>query len=252
MKQISIVALVVALLASAGGTAAAQNVPSGMARIAAGEYRPLRTADGRTVRVNAFAIDTVMVSRASFAEFVRRHPRWAKGNVSKSLADSDYLKDFHTANPGRRPATWVSWHAAQAYCQARGARLPTTAEWEYLARANERERERAAADEPAFRQRTLELALSARPSAFLIGSGLRNVWGVRDLHGGPFEWTQDFAGPATGHHPHLHKEGATCGSGAVDSGDASDYAAFLRAAFRTAATTQTTAGNIGFRCAATL
>ena len=238
----------VSLFALFAEGAEAQQLPSGMVRISAGEFRPLRKSEGNSVRVNAFAVDTVMVSRAAFAEFVRTHPQWAPGSISTSLADGDYLKEPRDKNDGRRPATWVSWHAAQAYCQARGARLPTTAEWEYVARADERER--AAADKAGFRQRTLELATSVRPSAFLIGSGLRNVWGVRDLHGGPFEWTQDFSGPATGHH--LHKEGATCGSGAVDSGDASDYAAFLRAAFRTAATPQTTAGNIGFRCAATL
>ena len=229
---------------------AAQQVPAGMVRIEAGQYRPLRSAGHGAVRVNAFAIDTIMVSYASFHAFARAHPRWAASNVSATLADRDYLKERNPAQASLRPVTFVPWHAAQAYCQARGARLPTTAEWEYLARADERERN--AADHAGFRQRALELAMSARPAEFLIGSGLRNVWRVRDLHGGPFEWTQDFSGSATGERPHLHAPGATCGSGAVDTGDASDYAAFLRDAFRSASSARTSAGNITFRCAATI
>ena len=48
------------------------------------------------------------------------------------------------ANAGsalQRPVTSVTWSAARAYCAAEGTRLPTTAEWEYVAAADERHRD---------------------------------------------------------------------------------------------------------------
>ena len=45
-----------------------------------------------------------------------------------------------TARP-TPPVTNVSWFAAQAYCEARGARLPTTEEWEYALADSGRDQE---------------------------------------------------------------------------------------------------------------
>jgi formylglycine-generating enzyme required for sulfatase activity len=246
---LSLLLVALPLASPAGGNAAAQ-LPRGMVRIEAGSFSPLYAQHGNaTVHVQRFAIDTVPVSLASFRQFVQRHPEWARGRVPGDRADAGYLKhvDANSGAPGRA-ATHVSWFAAAAYCRARGARLPTTDEWEYLARASEKDRNAAAG--AGFKQRVLELALAAQPGTFLIGSGLRNVWGVRDLHGGLMEWTQDFqAAAGNGASSHRH-DASTCAGGTSQTGDASDYAAFLRYAYRAALAPQTTAAHLGFRCAA--
>lgn len=240
------------LVGPVGGNAAAQ-LPRGMVRIEAGSFRPLYTqGSAKIVRVKRFALDTVPVSLASYEQFVRSNPEWVPGRVPSVFADEGYLKTSAAhAGASRRPVTNVSWFAAVTYCGSRGARLPTTYEWEYVARASENDRNAAA--KSGFRQRTLELALAAEPSTFLIGSGFRNVWGIRDLHGGLTEWTLDFGAVFEAHsHAHAHARASTCASGTVQTGAANDYAAFLRYAFRAAASARATAPNLGFRCALSL
>ena len=217
------------LAASASG-----RVPQGMVRIQGGSFRPLYTQTSQpTVRVAPFAIDSVPVSQAQFLAFTRQQPKWS------AMAQGADRK---------RAATNVSLEAAAAFCRARGARLPTTDEWEYVALASEQERNSMA--RPAFRQRVLELAMRTR-GAHAIGSGLRNVWGVRDIHGGLHEWTSDVHhfGPHESHGSGHRNHVLSCGSGVAQTGDATDLAAFMRYATRATADTNTGSANIGFRCA---
>lgn len=236
------------LTAQAGGT---RNVPpmTGMVRIGAGEVRPLFPQNGHAlVHVKAFAVDTIPVTQAGLLAFIVAAPTWQRDRIRSSLADDDYLKDWRSprqpADPAA-PARYVSWHVAAAYCRAQGKRLPTTAEWEYVARASETDPD--AASTAAFRQRAIELAIRTPSMTF------RNVWGVRAMHGGPAEWVEDFAPPpnAGGEHAgHDHAPAAHCAAGATATGDHSDYAAFMRYAMRAALTHETAAANLGFRCAA--
>jgi formylglycine-generating enzyme required for sulfatase activity len=211
------------------------NLQPGMVRIEGGAFRPLYALPGHArAQVATFALDTLPVSAAQYVAFARQQPRHAVAGMRPDA---------------RRPATRVSWAAAEAYCRARGARLPTTYEWEYAARADERSR--TAGDTQGFRQRVLELAIRTRPATYTLGSGLRNIWGVRDLHGGLNEWTHDYNGHLGEHHGH---GGSTtqCASGTVQTGDPGDYAAFMRYSYRTHANAQHGAANTGFRCAMSL
>ena len=192
--------VLVPAIVTAGPRPAQRGPAAGMVRIEGGRFRPLFAT--KVVSVAPFAIDTLPMAAAD------------------------------------QPRTNVSWETAAAICQARGARLPTTNEWEYLAVASETERDASA--QSSFKQRVLELALRRR--APRLGQGLRNVWGVRDLHGGVFEWTDD---------SRHGKHAMTCGGGA-SQGDASDYAAFLRHSFRQTVNPKKGGSNIGFRCAMSL
>jgi formylglycine-generating enzyme required for sulfatase activity len=167
-----------------------------MVRIGGGSFRPLYAQPGeRTVTVAPFLLDAQPVTRAQFEAFVHAYPRWQRGRAPRLFVDGNYLRDWASpaaagdARDRSLPVTDVSWFAARSYCEARGARLPTVAEWEYAARADERDRNAAAA--PGFRQRALELTMGRRLRP--AGSGFRNAWGVSDLHGGAYEWVYDFA-----------------------------------------------------------
>lgn len=235
-----------------------------MARIPAGSYQPLYGAvGGGSVAVASFRLDREPVTRGDFLAFVAAHPEWRRGALRPVFAGTGYLSgwrgalDAGDATDLRRPVTEVSWFAAKAYCAAAGKRLPTVDEWEYAAAASETSA-RVGRD-PVFIRRILAL-YTARPNNGVlppVGSGFRNVYGLRDMHGLAWEWTLDFndvmvsddsraSGSATGGSDHK----LFCASAAIGASDPSNYPAFMRYAFRAGLTGRSTARTLGFRCAA--
>jgi formylglycine-generating enzyme required for sulfatase activity len=249
--------LPILLLSLASAPAAAETaVPPGMARIPGGRYVPLFLNGRASVRVESFALDRRAVTRAEYLAFVRAQPRWQRGRIPRAFAGAGYLASWPaplavgTATDARRPATEVSWFAARAYCGWRGARLPTTDEWEYAALASETSRN--ASRDATFISRLLDLYHTPRPVPPVVGTGFRNAYGVGDLHGVVWEWVSDFnsllvsddsRATAGRDHPLF------CAAGVVGATDPNNYPAFLRYGFRAALEGRTTVGSLGFRCA---
>lgn len=221
---------------------------AGMAAIPAGKHHPLYADGMPATPVKAFSIDRAPVTRAQFLSFARSNPTWLR-NVDARATSLD------------RPMTGVTWSAAHAYCAAQGKRLPTTAEWEYVAAADEKRRD--ATRDPAFLQRLVSL-YTTRPEARVGGAGekFRNVYGVSALHGVVWEWTSDFDGGTEAHaefgngamagmnhgsgeHEHM----LSCASAAIGASNAGDYAAFMRYQFRAGLTRSSAQQLLGFRCA---
>lgn len=217
----------------------------------------------KEVLVPAFAIDRAPVDNAAFLAFVLAHPRWQRGVMKPVHGDGGYL--MHWARPTtlgpagldnrpEQPVTRVSWYAAKAYCQAQGKRLPTEAEWELVAAADETRFD--ARRDPAFQAQIL--AWYARPAGRLLqgaGSGRPNAWGVRDLHGLVWEWVYDFNNTmVTGDNRERSSPDKQqfCGAGALAASDDADYASFMRYAFRSSLEAAFTARSLGFRCARNL
>lgn len=233
-------------------------VLQGMVVLPSGSYRPLyQTAGGARVHVARFALDRTPVTRGDYLHFVKSHPSWRRSAVDPSLAERAYLDtwrgdlDAGDATDLRRPVTGVSWFAANAYCAALGKRLPTVDEWEYAGAASETDRD--AAWKPAFMRRLLDLYSSrVTDDPPTVENGFTNVYGVRDLHGGAWEWTSDFDGKLPSSHSHhaAQKHDASCAGAAIGAPDPANYPAFMRFAFRSALTRRTTVRSLGFRCAA--
>lgn len=249
------------------GPGAASQPGTGMVAIRGGEHRPLyrqavRDAARDTVvrrivpvRVAPFEMQRTPVTNAQYLEFVRSHPEWRRSRASALLTDAAYLRHWKAdlelgeAAPPESPVVYVSWFAARAYCSANGLRLPTLAEWELVAAADERQLD--ATRDPRFLERLRQWYSRPTPAPLPAVSGSRaNAWGVHDMHGLIWEWTLDFDSALVSGESRADaalEKSLYCGSGASNAADFGDYAAFMRYAFRSSLEARYSIANLGFR-----
>jgi formylglycine-generating enzyme required for sulfatase activity len=86
-----------------------------------------------TVYLDAFYMDKYEVSNAAYRECVNRGLCQPPTKVSSSTRSS-YYSDSQFDD---YPVIYVDWNMAKNYCEWRGARLPTEAEWEKAARGTD-------------------------------------------------------------------------------------------------------------------
>lgn len=233
----------------------------GMANIAAGEYRPLYlSSDSPLVNVSSFWLDKQPVTNREYHRFIVDNPKWQRGAVPSIFVEENYLnhwvKSSSQSKPSstdlEKPVVFISWYAAQAYCKAKQKRLPTIAEWEYVAQASSTQKDGSA--EKDYNQKILDwYAKAAKLPLVEVGQDEANYWGVHNMHGLIWEWTEDFnsnlvSGESRGDSS-VNKD-LYCASGSDGAVDPSDYAAFMRYGFRSSLNAKFTIGSLGFRCAA--
>lgn len=233
--------------------------PIETATIPAGLYRPLFVGpnDAKEVPISTFAIGTRPVTNAEFLEFVRANPKWQRSAVKRLFADADYLSqwagdtELGTSAGTLQPVTRVSWFVAKAYCAWKGGRLPSTAEWEFVAAAGFATPD--GAKEPEFLRAVYRWYATPSTAALAsTGTGRPNFFGIHDLHGLVWEWTSDFnssmvTGDARGD-TGIDRQ-LFCGAGSVNATDRANYPAFMRGAFRSSLKAHYTVHNLGFRIA---
>jgi formylglycine-generating enzyme required for sulfatase activity len=91
----------------------------------------------------------------------------------------------------RYPVVCVTWFQAQQYCGSRGKKLPTEAQWEYAALGG-RTAIYAWGDSPPSSARCTQ---PQRMHPEKTGAFAPNPWGLYDMTGNVWEWTQDHYSP---------------------------------------------------------
>ncbi|MFC0819495.1 formylglycine-generating enzyme family protein [Moraxella marmotae] len=252
-----ITAAAMAAFFSANAYAATKQV-----KISGGIYRPLYLSkDSPKVAVKPFSLDVLPVTNREFQSFLQKNPNYARGKIAPIFADTGYLKHWQKTSTGfvpkaadmNKPVTNISWYAANQYCKAQGKRLPTVEEWEYVARASAKNKD--GSREKGYNQRILDWYAKSASSSYQmseVGQSPANYWGVKDMHGLIWEWTENFNSALVSGESRADSQlnqTMFCGSGAAGAADPSDYAAFMRYAFRSSLTAKYTVGSLGFRCA---
>ena len=179
----------------------------------------------------------------------------------------------HPEGPGsdvvrrqNHPVVHVSWHDAQAYAAWAGKRLPTEAEWEYAARGGLVGARYAWGDELTPRGRWMcNIWQGTFPTTNTLDDGYLttapaksfapNGFGCYAMAGNVWEWCADwFAADFYARSPADDPRGPEHGEQRVMRGGSylchDSYCNRYRVAARSSNTPESTAANIGFRCAA--
>ena len=207
---------------------------------------------GAKIIVPSFKMDRYPVTRREFQRFVLQNKNWRRSARKQIFADQSYLSDWESdeeignIQSPKSPVRFVSWFAANAYCRHEGKRLPTLAEWEYVAGAYKNIKN--------LKQTILDWYSKPTPKTFAdVGTTMPpNDYGIYDLHGLVWEWVEDFnsslvTGESRGD-ASLDRS-AFCGSGGLGASNFKDYAAFMRFGFRSSLRGSFALANLGFRCA---
>jgi formylglycine-generating enzyme required for sulfatase activity len=196
-------------------TAPAQQAPAGMVKIPAGEFdfavggieiegqtwegvdfqypweSSARRSHRKLMQMQAFFIDQYPVTNAQFKVFLdatRYLPRDAH-NFLRHWVDGAPQQGW-----GNKPVTWVGIEDARAYAAWAGKRLPREWEWQYAAQGTDGRLYpwgsswRADAVPPPNRGRTL--VAPADVDSYPQGE---SPFGVRDLVGNVWQWTDEYS-----------------------------------------------------------
>jgi sulfatase modifying factor 1 len=240
--------------------------------------------DPRDVTVAPFAIDVCAVSNMAFAEFVEatgyvtEAQRFGWSFVFGGLLAEDfpptrgaaaapwwrqvYEADWrHPEGPGSdvvdrqdHPVVHVSFNDASTYCGWAGKRLPTEAEWEFAARGGLAGKAFPWGDErePDGHHR-MNVWQGSFPNANSVEDGYYgtcpvdefppNGYGLYNVTGNVWEWTGDWFGVDQAAATHKVQKGGSYLCHA-------SYCRRYRCAGRQGNEPDSSAGNLGFRCAA--
>jgi formylglycine-generating enzyme len=239
---------------------AASSTPA-YVQVAGGSFLSLLPPDGKQAKaqVGDFSMRVLPVSNAEFARFTQNRPAWRRNHVAgTTLADAQYLQGWPASTQGHAwpdkaqrsmPATAVSWFAAQAYCEAEGAHLPTWHQWEYVAAADATRRDARA--DPLWRARILDWYGQTSKVLPAVGSTAKNAYAVQDMHGVIWEWVEDFGALMVSGDNRTQGDPDVvrfCGAGAISANDRENYPVLMRMAMLSSLSAASTNRNLGFRC----
>jgi len=250
--------------APGGVTAISSPEVEGMITVPAGYF--FMGANGRgadeipehRVYLDEYLIDRYEVSAADYAAFLN-----AVNNVKGYYLDNKYGPLFYDGRfhprPGleAHPVNNVNWYGAFAYCQWKGKRLPTEAEWEKAARGTDRRLypwgdERPTPQQARFNQTwTEELAHGVMLPVDSLPQG-RSPYGAHHMAGNVKEWVDDWYDREYYGDPSNHTNPAGPIGGefkGVRGGSWRDLAGYIYTSFRNNSYPESRLDDYGFRCA---
>lgn len=220
--------------------------------IPAGQFQPFfKEAKNADIAVASFFLNPYPVTNKDFSAFLAANSKYQKSKIISLYADQRYLESWKSdllsadeeKSVGQKPVTNVSWFVARKYCESKGQRLPTIAEWEY------------ASDSTDPKIIDLLLAWYAKTGDQpLENIGLKkpNKYGLYDMHGLIWELVDDFSSVMISSDSRSkgdRTDGQFCGGGSINAKDATAYATFMRYAMRSGVRADYCMKNLGFRCA---
>ncbi len=136
----------------------------------------------RWVVVDAYFLDKYEVSNKDFGDFLR-----STGHAAPAYWDDPRL------NQPNQPVVGVNWYDAKAFCEWKGKRLPTEAEWEKAARGPQGLKypwgnEYDASKVNVGKTRKSTLPVDSMPEA-------ASYYGAHHMAGNAFEWVSDWYDP---------------------------------------------------------
>ena len=213
------------------------------------------TPQHRVVIGKAFQLGAHEVTLGQFKQFVAGAERY-------DLLSDSFMK-YNRAGDNAAVA-WVSWQDAQAFIKwlngkegGERYRLPSDAEWEYAARAGTTTRYSwgdSVSEAGAYAWYDKNADDRGERYAHAVGAKQPNPWGLYDMHGNVYEWTQDcwnasyLSAPSDG----SAWLAGDCSKRVLRSGSWVSYQGNVRSAYRNYSATGNRDSIFGFRAARTL
>lgn len=141
----------------------------------------------RPIYLDAFSIDRYEVTNHQYQAFV------AATGHRKAAPPSRYAKNMSRMGGVNQPVAYVSWEDAEAYCQWKGKRLPTEAEWEKAMRGTDARLWPWGNDQDPMASNR-GVAKDGYEATAPVGTFKRDVspFGVADGAGNVMEWVADW------------------------------------------------------------
>ena len=204
------------------------------------------------VELSAFYLDETEVSNEEFKEFVAKtnSPSPYNTRAKYNLWNGDQVPEDIL----RQPVINVSWEMAFKYCEFRGKRLPSEAEWEFAARGSYGRLYPWGSDEPTPVLAQYDGMWNGAKTLYearFFAPG-KTPEGVFNLLGGVKEWTSDwYAKDYYKSSPSKDPQGPDSGTKKVVRGGSWEEIPEM-SAYRDALDPQSRLEGVGFRCAKTL
>ncbi len=214
----------------------------------AGTYAPFfRDVGEKDQSVGPLLVDRFPVTNNDFKSYLAQHREFVRSKIQAIFAGPTYLEHWQgdldfKKSLGDQPVTNISWFLARRYCESKGKRLMSIAEWEYAA--------------DSANPKNLDLILDwyskSNDQLASVSKAKSNKFNISGMHGLIWEWVEDFSSVLMSGDSRASNEASGamfCGSGSLKSKDPTEYASFMRFAHRSSLKANSVGRSLGFRCA---